>query len=157
MRIRTHERVSSIFWVMIGIYVAIHAYKLGLGSFRRPGSGFIFFLAALFLTILSAIDLAETYNRKTKTSKAKDEHPIWRGRQWQKIILVLCVLLAYVFFLNIAGFWVSTFLLMVFLFKGVEPTKWWVAIVSSLITVLCSYVIFKGMLDVQFRKGFIRF
>ncbi len=65
------QKLASIFWIMIGIYVAIHAYLLGLGSFHHPGPGFILFLVALFLTILGAIDLPETYIRRLETEKRR--------------------------------------------------------------------------------------
>src|SRR4030042_2921972 len=142
-----HRWIGSIFWFIIAVYTAIQAYRLGLGSLRHPGPGFIFFLAALFLIILNAVDLAGASIKKSKIEKR--EPPMWIGLRWQKILLVLGSLSAYAFSLNLAGFLLPTFLLMVFLYKGVEPTKWWLAIVSSLITVLLSYVIFKVLLDVQ--------
>jgi len=142
---------------MIGTYTAIHAYQLGLGSFRHPDRGFIFFLCALLLIILGAIDLARTFIGKHKKEKDKEEYPIWRDLQWQKVLMVLLSLIVYTFFLNLAGFLLSNFLLMVFLFRVVEPTKWRIAIVSSLITVLLSYAIFQVWLKVPFPTGFLRF
>lgn len=157
MGMKVHQQIGSIFCLIIGLFTAIHAYRLGLGRLRHPGCGFIFFLAALFLIILSIIDLAGTFIGKPQTDKDKREPSIWRGFQWQKVLLVVGVLSAYIYFLSLVGFWVSTFLLMVFLFKGVEPTKWWIAIVSSLITVLLSYAIFKVWLEVEFPSGFLGF
>lgn len=149
------HRIGSIFWLVIGLFVAIHSYRLGLGSFRHPGSGFIFFLSALVMVILSAIDLAGTLIRKQK-AKVK-ESSLWEGLRWQKVLLVLCGLSAYTLLLNLAGFWISTFLLMIFLFKGVESTRWSIAVASSLITVFLSYVVFKVFLLVEFPKGILGF
>jgi hypothetical protein len=59
--------------------------------------------------------------------------------------------------LNLAGFWIATFLLMIFLFKGVEPTRWLIAVTSSLITVFLSYVVFKVLLLVEFPQGILGF
>jgi cytochrome c oxidase subunit IV len=152
-----HYRVSSIFWLIIGVYIAVHAYQLGLGRFRQPGPGLIFFLAAVFLVILSTIDLANNIIGESQNCKDTKDHPVWVELRWHKVLLVLGGLSAYVYFFNIAGFIFSTFLLMIFLFKGVEPTKWWVAIVSSLITTFLSYYIFEIWLEVPFRKGFLGF
>lgn len=153
----THRRVGSIFWLVIGFYVAIHSYQLGLGRFRHPGAGLVFFLAALVLIVLSAIDFVGSFIGRPKKDEDSKERPIWVGVRWQKVLLVLVGLSAYVYFFNILGFFLSTFFLMVFLFRGVEPTKWWVAIVSSLITVLFSYLIFKIWLVVPFPIGFLGF
>jgi len=152
-----HRRVGCIFWLVIGVYTASHAYQLGLGHLRHPGPGFIFFLSALFLIILSATDLAGSFFGKPKMDKEKERQHIWRNVRWEKVLLVLGGVSVYIYFLNLAGFWVSTFLLMLFLYKVVEPTKWRIAIVSSLITILLSYGIFKVWLDVEFPIGILGF
>jgi len=155
MAVNVHRRVGSIFWLVVGIYGASHAYQLSLGRFRHPGPGFIFFLTSLFLIILSALDLASTFFGEPKKEKEKEEQHIWKGVRWQKVLFVLSGVSIYIYFLELAGFWVSTFLLMLFLYKVVEATRWWIAILSSLITVLLSYVIFKVWLDVQFPAGIL--
>ena len=152
---KTHDRVAGIFWLMVGVYTAVDGYRLGLGSLRHPGPGFIFFVSALALSILSLVNLAVTFVAKPKEDGDKESDSIWRGLRWQKILFVLLGAAAYAYFLNILGFLVSTFLLMVLLYKGVEPTRWWIAIVSSLITVLLSYTLFVMWLDVPFPPGFL--
>lgn len=154
---KMHHRVGSIFWLVIGFYTAAHAYQLGLGHSYHPGPGFIFFWAASFLIFFAVIDLAGTFPGKQKVDKEKKEVPIWSGLRWRRVLLVLVGLSAYTYFLSLVGFWVSTFLLMIFLFKGVEPTKWWIAIVDSIITIFLSYVIFKVWLLVEFPTGFLGF
>jgi hypothetical protein len=73
--------------------------------------------------------------------------------RWQKVLIVLGGLSLYIYFFNVLGFIVSTFLLMMFLFKAVEPTKWWVAIASSIITIIFSYLVFEIWLQVPFPRG----
>jgi heme A synthase len=153
----THHRVGSIFWLVIGIYVAISAYRLGLGNFRQPGPGFIFSLMALLLIILSVIDLGTTFIGKSKGEKEKPEAPLWKGVRWQKVLIVLVGISIYNYLFNFLGFLLSTFLLMIFLFKAVEPTRWWVSILASLITILLSYGIFNLWLKVPFPIGVLGF
>jgi heme A synthase len=154
---RTHHRVGSIFWLVIGIYIAISAYRLGLGSFRQPGPGFIFFLMALLLIILSAIDLGTTFSGKSKSEKEKPEAPLWKGARWPKVLIVLIGISIYNYVFNFLGFLLSTFLLMIFLFKAVEPTKWWVSVLASIITILLSFGIFNLWLKVPFPIGVLGF
>jgi hypothetical protein len=154
---KTHHRVGSIFWLAVGIYTAISAYRLGLGSFRQPGPGFIFFLMALLLTILSAIDLGTTFIGKSKGEKEKPDEPLWLGVRWQKVLLVLVGISVYIYVFNFLGFLFSTLLLMIFLFKAVEPTKWWVSILASVITILISYGVFNLWLKVPFPQGVLGF
>ena len=65
--------IGNVFWLVIGAYTAIKAYLLGLGNLRHPGAGFIFFVAALLLIILSLIDLAGTFIRKSEKDQGREE------------------------------------------------------------------------------------
>lgn len=152
-----HYRVGSIFWLIFGVYVAIIGYKLGLGNFRQPGPGFIFFLASLLLAILSAIDLGRTFIGRHKTTVGNEEKPIWAGFRWPKILAVLTGLCIYNYAFPFLGFLPSTFLLMIFLFKVVEPMKWWFSILGSLITILVTFGIFSLWLNVPFPQGVLGF
>jgi putative tricarboxylic transport membrane protein len=152
---RTHQQAASLFWLIIGVYVGITAYRLGLGHVHKPGPGFIFFWTALFLIILSSIDLVSALGDK---SQEKDkEKPLWSGIQWPKVLMVLGGLSIYVYIFNTLGFLISTFLLMIFLFKGVEPTKWWVSILGSLIAILITSSVFQLWLKVPFPEGIFGF
>ena len=145
--------VGTIFWLLIGIITIIKGYQLGLGQVNKPGPGFIFFLAALLLIILSIVDLIWNFSWKRITDKEKKEMSVWSGVQWQKILLVFGLLLAYAIFLQILGFLVCTFLLMVFLFKAVEPTGWIFILTTSSIIVSLSYLFFQFWLNVPLPEG----
>lgn len=153
---KTQVRFESIFWILIGGYVAIHGYWLGLGHLHSPGPGFIFFLAAAVLIVLSAVDLLTPFIGKALIAE-EEKTPAWSGVRWQKILLVLIAVSAYVYFLNRAGFLLSTFFLMLFLFKAIEPTRWWIAILSSIVTTTLSYAIFSRWLGVPFPGGILGF
>jgi putative tricarboxylic transport membrane protein len=154
--VKIHCLVGSIFWLMIGISTAIHAYQLGFGHFRNPGPGFIFFLASLILIIFSAIDLALTFVRQSRIGNDGNGYGIWSTVHWRKVLLALGGLSVYAYLLNVMGFLLSTFLLMVLLFKGIEPTKWWVAITSSIIATTSSYAIFT-LMKVALPTGWLGF
>lgn len=157
MGAKTDYRLGSLFWLVIGTYIAIHAYILGLGRVNQPGPGLIFFLAALVLIVLSAVDLAGTFVGRFQKDADIQKSPLWAGLRWRKIILVLSGLWAYALFFDLLGFILSTFLLMVFLYKAVEPTKWWIAIGGGLVTVILSYFIFSVWLQVPFPRGGLGF
>ena len=145
-----HDYIGGIFYLAVGLYVCVGAYKLGVGTFQEPGPGFIFIISGSLLTILSLADLLKPFLEKAKSDRA-----IWAGLKWPKVMLVLVGLFTYVYFFELLGFPFSTFLLMLFLLNAVETTKWWITIASSLIIVLASYVIFDLWLRIPFPKGFI--
>ncbi|NTV85093.1 MAG: hypothetical protein HGA23_12480 [Bacteroidales bacterium] len=47
--------ISGLFWLAVSIFVAVMAVGLGLGTFSKPGSGFIFFWSSVGLGSLSVI------------------------------------------------------------------------------------------------------
>jgi len=71
--------------------------------------------------------------------------------------LVLAVLLAYTAFLEVLGFLLATFLLLLFLFRGIEPQRWVVSIGGSALTSFITYALFELWLKTQLPKGFIGF
>lgn len=151
---KTLDRLSNIFWLLIGLYVSVHAYILGLGKLHEPGPGFIFFLAGVFLSMLSAVGLFVTFFTKAREERTLKN--LWSGLRWPKIIIVLGGLCAWIYFFSFFGFFLSTFLLLIFLFRAVEPIKWWMAVLAAFIIVLISYAVFDLWLHVPFPKGFIR-
>ncbi len=142
----TQHLAAGLFWTVLGLFTSLHAYRLGVGQLQQPGPGFIFLLSGIGLTVLGVVNLFITI----KEQAGSEGTPLWRGLKWYKVLLVLVVLTLFGYLLNIAGFLLSTFLLMLFLFKGVEPTRWWVAFGSSVVTVLLSYLIFVKWLEVPF-------
>ena len=126
--------------------------RLSIGSVSQPGPGFIFLLAATLLIVLAVVDLGATFLKKESAAR-EDEEAVWSGIRWQKVVLVLFGISIYICIFKPLGFFVSTFLLIIFLFKAVEPTKWWVAIVGGVVTMLIVYAIFKVWLKVPFPVG----
>lgn len=154
---KKHQQVSSIFWMLVGVYFTISGYRLGIGRLHKPGPGLIFFLAALLLTILSIINLVGTFRGKSVAEEDKKKDSLWSSVRWQKVLIVLGGLVAYACFLEILGFFLSAFLLMFFLYKVVEPTGWLVALVSCIITLFFVYLIFGVWLEVFLPVGFLGF
>jgi hypothetical protein len=57
--------------------------------------------------------------------------------------------------LPILGYIIGTFLFMLFLFKGVETLKWKWSVITAIITVLASYLIFDIWLKCMLPLGVI--
>lgn len=147
--------MTSIFWVVFAAYVAFEAYRLGLGSLNQPGPGFIFFVSALVLFVLSVVDVIEKLCTK---SRNEDAGPApWDDVRFGKILLILAVQVGYAYFFRSVGFALSTFLLLVFLYKAIEPNPWWKAVTVSLVITVVSYLIFVLWLEVPFPYGLLAF
>ncbi len=150
-----YDRTSSLVWLAFAIYICIESSRLSFGSFHNPGPGFLPLLIGLLLGILSII----VFLQATLSGKPQESIPSWYPKErWKKLIWVLVALFAYAVCLEILGFLISAFLLLVFLFRaGIETQKWVWAIGGSAVASLSSYAIFELWLKTQLPKGFLGF
>ena len=144
------DQKSSLVWFSFALYICLETLRhLPLGDWHDPGPGFMPMVAGVLLGFLSILNLI----RSSLDNSTEDQKPWQSGERWKILILILAVLYAYTFVLETLGFVISTFLLMVFLFKAVEPQKWVWTIAGSALTSLACYVVFELWLRTQLPRG----
>ena len=148
---KKYDRVSSLLWLSFALYIGIESLRLPLGSWRDPGPGFLPLGAGICLAILSLTAYFQARSRvEEKTRKG------WYSpEKWKSLVFILAVLFGYALFLDYLGFLISTFLLLVMLFRFVEPQRWVVCIGGSALISIASYVIFEIWLKTQLPKGIL--
>jgi putative tricarboxylic transport membrane protein len=149
--VRKRDIQSAFFWMVMGAGVAYAAWDLELGSAQEPGSGFLLFWVGLIMISLSLIVLANTLG--TADTVASAPAPIVAPGRALSLIGVVVALAVYAYLLPRLGFIVSTILLLVFLFKAIEPQRWSVAIGGAVVTALLAYLLFSVYLGAQLPKG----
>jgi hypothetical protein len=80
----------------------------------------------------------------------------WKGKQWPKGIKLMLALFLYAAVFHWLGFTLSTFFLLLFLFKGLEPQRWGIALLLSAVTITLCYLVFSVFLELQFPPGLLR-
>ncbi len=153
---KKYDQMSSLVWLAFAIYICIASSRLSFGSFDRPGPGFLPLLVGIFLGIFSIIAFLQAY----MSSDATDESTTsWYPQErWKKLIGVLAVMFLYAICLEFIGFLITTFLLLLFLFRfGMESQRWLVAIGGSAVASFCSYAVFELWLKTQLPKGLFGF
>jgi putative tricarboxylic transport membrane protein len=149
--LKKRDQWTSIFWGGAGLYIAYEGYRLRLGTLGSPGCGFFIFLSGIVLAGLSLLLFLETLLRP------KIERPgLWEGATWTKGAKMMAALVIYVLVLKGLGFIPSTFLLLLFLFKGLEPQKWRVALILAAATTATCYFLFGIFLELQFPPGLLQ-
>jgi len=147
------EKWSSLVWLGVGIFICVGSLRLSLGEFRNPGPGFLSFFAGLVITGLALVVHLKSRERRPGSAKEESE-PIWSNpRKGIKIVLTVVALLVYAVVMNYLGFLISTFLFLVFVLKAIEPQRWSVTLIGSLIASAAFYVIFEIGLQSQLPKG----
>jgi hypothetical protein len=152
---KRHDQMSSLLWLILAIIICIESSRLSFGSFHNPGPGFLPLLVGLLLGIFSII----IFLQATLSGRPQEHIPPWVPRErWKKLIWVLVALFAYAICLETLGFLISTFLLLVFLFRaGIETQRWIYVIGGSAIASFSSYAVFELWLKTQLPKGFLGF
>jgi putative tricarboxylic transport membrane protein len=148
-----YQIIPVLFWIGLGFFVMILSHNLGLGGLRNPGPGLMPFLLGFFLCMVSFYVLILSLRRKEETDSAAQTE---QGGQVRlgKLCLVLASLFVYALLLEPLGFLVTTFLVLVILFRTLN-SRWRPVLVASVLTALTAYFLF-SYLGVQFPKGILK-
>jgi putative tricarboxylic transport membrane protein len=149
---RKSNRIQSLLWAVFGLYITYEGFLLKLGTARAPKPGFMIFWMGVVILILSALFFIETFTIPRQEHKA-----LWRDAHWFRGVKLMAALFVYVAVFQFLGFILSTFLLLVFLFKGLEPQSWRNALLLSAVTIVICYLVFGVFLELQFPPGVLRF
>lgn len=149
---RNTDQSSSLFWIAVGIGIAIRSIKYGLGTFHEPGPGFITFFAGAILTFLS---LALFFSSFSDQEKRGGLRSLWAGLEVGKVLYVILLLVAYALLLKSIGFLISTFFLLSLLFRVKGNYRVKTILFMSLLVTVVSYVIFEIWLKAQLPKGIL--
>ena len=150
------EKWSSLVWLGVGIFICAGSLMFSLGELHNPGPGFLSFFAGLVMVGLALVVHFQSRKRRPGTAKEKSE-PIWADPQkGMKMVLTVAALLVYAAAMNYLGFLISTFLFLAFLLKVIEPQRWSVALLGSLVSSAVFYGIFEFGLQSQLPKGILK-
>ena len=147
------DKVSSVFWMALGMVMIYASYKLKLGTLTHPGPGFLPFLAGMILCCLSIVVFLKAGRRIDE--KAKKLRELWAGMNWLSAAIVVVTLLVYALVFTHVGFLLSTIGLLTFLFRARERMGWFAAIGGALIASFVSFAVFALWLKVQLPYGII--
>jgi len=147
--------INDLFWIGLAVSVCAGSIKLGLGSWQQPHAGFMPFLSALVLGALALIDLLRGLINQWKDERLDRE--IWANINWPKLWQTIAILFVYVILFSTLGFIFGTILLLLFLFRLMEPRPFGQVIFASLITTGLFYLVFKIGLESQLPRGVLGF
>lgn len=149
------DRLGSLFWLALGTGTMYGSFGLGLGSMEEPGSGFLAFTAGCFVSVAALFVFFQSFTGdpalQTKLSS------LWEGTQWSRAAALVAITLAYIIALERLGFFLTSFLLLATILKGLEKLNWKSTLIISTVTLVVSYFLFKVLLKVSLPVGFFGF
>lgn len=150
-----HDIIGSIFFIVFAMVMSFEAFRLGLGTFHRPGPGFIPLLTALSIAVLSSIYLISQRIRKDKRKKAMNIVP---GPYWLRSFYIAAFSLIYMIFLwNKLGFIISTTLWLGFCFWLGGVKSWKKSLIVAMGIAILSYFLLEKVTHSFLPKGILKF
>lgn len=141
----TTDRWTGLFFILFSLYVCFESWRLGVGSFFRPGAGFFPFYSSLLLGLLSLILGLLAFRGKVE-----------KAESWTDVgntVTVSLALLGFALLLTWLGFVIATFLFILFLLRAVERRGWLLAGGAALLISAAFYVVFGLWLKAQLPAG----
>lgn len=141
------DRWIGLFFSLFALYICVEGIRLGLGTYHRPGPGFIPFYAGLILGVLSLAVCLWGFLGQT------DNPERWQNRG--QIAMVFLAIVGFTLLVEWLGFMLTAFLLVAFLLKVVERRGWGFSIGVAVAVAGASYVVFDIWLRAQLPAGFL--
>jgi len=151
---KTHDLVSSLFWIGFGAVFCAYALQYGLvGGPGIPGPGCLPFIVGIALIVMSlTIFIPAAAGLKKKGAPGRERF-FPEKRSWRNLLIALTGLLGYGIFLESLGYLLTSFLFMVLVLRWIEPQKWTTVIVFAALSAALTYALFTG-LKVELPAGF---
>jgi hypothetical protein len=151
---KAYDRASALFWFFFSTVVLIQSIRMGVGSFKNPGMGFMACGASGIMALLSLILLAQSSIREKGAEGSI--HP-FSGLLLGRVIGFVITVFVYIFLLPNLGYLAATFLLMACLLLIVGRRKWWLLIIFPSLSSLVSYYVFAKLFHCPFPAGILGF
>ena len=149
------DRLGSLFWLALGAGSIYASLGLGLGTPGEPGSGFLPFAAGCFICLMALLVLLQSFRAAQPTQRKLSA--LWEAVYWRRSLAVGVLTLAYILVLEHLGFFLTGFLLLVAILRGLERLSWKKTLIISIVTLAVSYVVFKVFLKATLPQGFFGF
>jgi hypothetical protein len=93
-------------FMLLGIAVSVGSFQLGLGSLRKPGTGFVPFIAGSVVALLSLLDVLKAFS--SGKGEIRSLASLWKGLYWQRAAVIIFITSSYALLLSRTGFVVVT-------------------------------------------------
>lgn len=140
--------LGSFFWIAVGVVFLLGGIGANVGTFRRPGPGFV---PAIMAGLVICLGLGLLIQGLVKKGLPLP-HIVWK-----KHLVVIASIIGYTFLIGLIGFPFSTFVLMFVLFGMLfEGSNRWIrSVVYAAITAFAAWLVFSVGCQVPFPTPLI--
>jgi putative tricarboxylic transport membrane protein len=145
------DRISSLFWLALGLATIYGSFQLGLGTLQEPGSGFLAFLAGAFVSLVALFIFLQSFIRWRGVPL--DLKAYWSGLNWHRSLFICLLTLGFIFLLERLGFFITSFALLFLIFRYVERLSWTKAVLIPVLALSFTYLLFNVILKSTLPRG----
>ena len=146
------DLVTGCVWLGIGILFCAGSLRYKLMHLGAYGPGFYPFIISSALIVLSAALILVSYR-----AREKGDAGVSAEKSFRKIVLALIGLFGFGVLLPYMGFLLTTFILLLFLLRYIEPVRWAPAVFTAAAATGICYALFVRWLGVQMPRGILYF
>jgi len=153
---RKKDISSSLFFLVLGLFLALQSLRLSVWGRSGPEAGFFPFVIAVIIIGLSLFISGQSVlsqaQEREEISEKKEDHSknIFRVSSYGILMLLYGVSIVRV------GFLITSILFLFLILKYVERQNWKITILLGSVSMLTSYLLFVYLLKVPLPKGFIK-
>jgi putative tricarboxylic transport membrane protein len=148
--IRNSEFWGGLFWLAVGAFVIWAGRDLGLGQLADPGPGFAIFWIGVLICGLSLAIIGQALRADGATLAS-----LWAGTRWQKVAVVVGLLLVYGTGFQAIGFIPCTLTLLLVLMWFVDPVDGRIATIIAFAATFGVWAAFTMWLKIQLPAGIL--
>ena len=155
----THNVIGATGVGAAAIIYILDALTLPIGTVQSPNMGFVPLIIGLVLlgccVLLVALDwlFPGKVEKMVVFSEDEDDEPEGESTGYKKPGIIAGALLVYPFIFTALGFVISTFLLLFVALRTLEYKTWRISLLTSVVAILITYVVFSVLLGVYFPSG----
>jgi putative tricarboxylic transport membrane protein len=149
-----YNRIAAIFFLAVGIFFALYARSVEIGTWNEPGPGFLPFWGGLILTAMSIALLLRTFWGKLPPIT---QFFFPQRDSWKRVAATFAALIAYNLLLTPLGFTLTTLIFIGFLVRFIFPQTWTRTLIVAVLSALAARLLFINFLETQLPRGFLGF
>jgi len=147
---RRTDQVCALFWFILGGVITFESARLGLGSLKEPGPGFMCFVTGSLIVIFGIALFVKSSSVEAYREITSEP---FIGENWMKVGIVTASLIAYVISLSSIGYIIGTFLLLGFLLNISHAKGWPIRVIAAAFITLFTFIAFRTWLSCPLPKG----
>ncbi len=146
---------EAIFWIVLGVCICFLGWRIRIGNFHSPGPGLFALIAGLALVVIGLLMRLSKPGPKAEGGAvpAAGAVGVVQGLFQRRLVGTMALLVAYAVFLNVAGYLICTFFVMLGLFCDWGRNRLVNGLLAALVTTGVTYLIFETWLRTQLPRG----